>query len=475
MRAVAGTPAATAPGPGVGPEPSLRRLLERGRRVFTGCVALVLLGGVLFALAASALTPSPTAAWPLAGAVLVAVLLALVLGHLLARLPVAVPLWASLLTCVALPALVAQGSPEQLEGSLRVLPTPASATLWLVAGTRGPVGRVLVRAAAAGALGLGLASASAALAGVGALDLVGPAVTALLAVGTLVVAERSAAQAEQAVQLRRAASVDLQVARRAAAARRRLDARLHDVVLGALAALVDADAARAPAVRELAAEALAHLVESEPAGSRARGTGPVPGSPVPGVPVPGPPVPGSSVPGPPVVGTGPGAGLAPTGADPACELREGLRRLATRIGGEGVRVELRRAAARSRAVDAGPTVEAVAVLGAHQLEALLGAAGEALRNVVRHARTDSALVVWSLGPDGARVLVVDAGAGFDPQAVAPSSFGLERSVHERLAEVGGTSYLRSRPGRGTLLALSVPGSGSGTGAVPGARTGAGTA
>jgi signal transduction histidine kinase len=57
-------------------------------------------------------------------------------------------------------------------------------------------------------------------------------------------------------------------------------------------------------------------------------------------------------------------------------------------------------------------------------------------------------------PDGIRVTVRDAGAGFDPGQVDPSRLGLRRSIVERLADWGGRALIRSSPGAGTEVILS---------------------
>ena len=433
---------------GAGSE-DLQGVLERGRRVFTAVVVVLQLLVVAAALAAAALAPGGGSPSVVVAAAVATTWLLLAAVHLVRGLPVALLVLVGLVCAAALPPLVAAGTPVEAQGVLRVLPTTASAVLWLLAGTTGRVGTVLVRAVGTGAAALAVVSASAALVGLGRLDVVGPLVTALLAVASLLVADRCATRAERSLAAQRAAAVDLLVARDLAAARRRLDGRLHDVVLGALAAMVTADAARAPAVRELAAEALAVLVAAGPDAALARR------------------VPAASTAGgamaAPAVGA-PAAGAVVAGAE---RLEAGLQHLVERAAGAGLVVQLRREdaapagapATGARAAEGDPAVaEAAAGAGPDPevVEALLGAVGECLRNVERHARTASALLVWSAGPEGARALVVDAGAGFDPTAVPPGSLGLSRSVRSRLEDVGGSAHVRSRPGRGTVVHMGVP-------------------
>ncbi|MFE9382870.1 GAF domain-containing sensor histidine kinase [Streptomyces sp. NPDC007025] len=102
--------------------------------------------------------------------------------------------------------------------------------------------------------------------------------------------------------------------------------------------------------------------------------------------------------------------------------------------------------------------EGVRALPAAQEEALLRVAQEALHNALRHA--DAGRVRVSLvrrGPS-AVLTVTDDGKGFDPGAVrsAGRHLGLV-SMRDRASGVGGTLTVRSEPGKGTAVALEVPG------------------
>jgi hypothetical protein len=107
--------------------------------------------------------------------------------------------------------------------------------------------------------------------------------------------------------------------------------------------------------------------------------------------------------------------------------------------------------------------------------AIAFAVREALANVASHAGTGEAWVeicpvaadgndsvpagaglvagAPETGPEGIRVTVRDAGAGFDPGQVDPSRLGLRRSIVERLADWGGRALIRSSPGAGTEVIL----------------------
>jgi signal transduction histidine kinase len=92
---------------------------------------------------------------------------------------------------------------------------------------------------------------------------------------------------------------------------------------------------------------------------------------------------------------------------------------------------------------------------AEQAEALCGAAGEVLRNVVAHAGVvDAAVTVRGDGSGGAEVAISDDGAGFDPAQVGSLSRGLRDSVLGRLRDVGGNAEVISSPGQGTTVMLT---------------------
>ena len=87
--------------------------------------------------------------------------------------------------------------------------------------------------------------------------------------------------------------------------------------------------------------------------------------------------------------------------------------------------------------------------------ALVEALREVLRNVTKHAATSTAVVRASAADGGTKVVVRDQGRGFD-LTDTESGFGLRQSVAGRLAEVGGTVEVWSKPGRGTRVTLWVP-------------------
>lgn len=94
-------------------------------------------------------------------------------------------------------------------------------------------------------------------------------------------------------------------------------------------------------------------------------------------------------------------------------------------------------------------------LGGERVEALVGAVGEALANVGKHARASRVVVYVEPDDGGVFCSVKDDGIGFDPERV-PDGVGLRSSVRRRVTDVGGTAEVVSVPGRGTEVRLRVP-------------------
>ncbi|MFB9957473.1 sensor histidine kinase [Agromyces bracchium] len=96
------------------------------------------------------------------------------------------------------------------------------------------------------------------------------------------------------------------------------------------------------------------------------------------------------------------------------------------------------------------------VLPKDALDALLGALGECLENVRRHAGVSVADVTVTDDEHTVRAMVTDQGAGFEPAAVDPARLGFAESVVGRLHAVGGRARVFSSPGSGTTVMLEVP-------------------
>jgi signal transduction histidine kinase len=88
--------------------------------------------------------------------------------------------------------------------------------------------------------------------------------------------------------------------------------------------------------------------------------------------------------------------------------------------------------------------------------ALAAAVREAATNAARHAEAEQVDVYVEVEDDSLTGYVRDRGKGFDPTAVPPDRRGLADSVVGRMQRAGGTAVVRSRPGEGTEVSLSIP-------------------
>jgi signal transduction histidine kinase len=86
--------------------------------------------------------------------------------------------------------------------------------------------------------------------------------------------------------------------------------------------------------------------------------------------------------------------------------------------------------------------------------ALLRICQEALANTVKHARARNIKVVLRFAPHEARLDIEDDGQGFLPQETS-ESLGLI-SMKNRTQSVGGVCTIRSGPGCGTNISVSIP-------------------
>lgn len=87
---------------------------------------------------------------------------------------------------------------------------------------------------------------------------------------------------------------------------------------------------------------------------------------------------------------------------------------------------------------------------------LFRAVRELLINVAKHAETSVADVVIRRQEQKIRIETSDRGVGFDPRNLAKGHrFGL-CCLKDRLAFIGGTLQIQSKPGEGTLVVLTAP-------------------
>jgi signal transduction histidine kinase len=83
---------------------------------------------------------------------------------------------------------------------------------------------------------------------------------------------------------------------------------------------------------------------------------------------------------------------------------------------------------------------------------------EALTNVVRHAQATSVRIRVRFGAESLELQVSDNGRGFDPRPIGARerpAWGL-LGMEERATLLGGTTSIRSHPGEGTQVEVSVP-------------------
>jgi signal transduction histidine kinase len=90
------------------------------------------------------------------------------------------------------------------------------------------------------------------------------------------------------------------------------------------------------------------------------------------------------------------------------------------------------------------------------LAALLAAAREATVNAAKWSGADVVSVFAEVEPASVAVYVRDRGRGFDPAAVPEDRKGLAESIHARMARRGGSATVRSTPGQGTEVSLTMP-------------------
>lgn len=107
----------------------------------------------------------------------------------------------------------------------------------------------------------------------------------------------------------------------------------------------------------------------------------------------------------------------------------------------------------------GVVVDVVAVGDAEvdeHLRPLVDATREAVTNAAKHAGTARVDVYAEVTDGSADVFVRDRGSGFDLDAVPADRLGVRRSIVDRMARHGGTGRVRSAPGEGTEVHLTMP-------------------
>jgi signal transduction histidine kinase len=111
----------------------------------------------------------------------------------------------------------------------------------------------------------------------------------------------------------------------------------------------------------------------------------------------------------------------------------------------------------------GTPVDAVVVGDApldERMDALVAATREALTNAAKFASDGGPVRLYAEIEDGgAHVWVDDRGPGFDPDSIPKDRRGVRESIIGRMKRFGGRAEIRSEPGDGTEVELSVEGNG----------------
>ncbi|HEX3565777.1 MAG TPA: PspC domain-containing protein [Acidimicrobiales bacterium] len=90
------------------------------------------------------------------------------------------------------------------------------------------------------------------------------------------------------------------------------------------------------------------------------------------------------------------------------------------------------------------------------LRALLDASREATVNAATWSGAAQVSVYAEVEPDVVTIFVRDRGRGFEPGAVPDDRQGIAQSIRGRVARCGGSAAIRSAPGAGTEVELSMP-------------------
>jgi signal transduction histidine kinase len=109
--------------------------------------------------------------------------------------------------------------------------------------------------------------------------------------------------------------------------------------------------------------------------------------------------------------------------------------------------------------DHGVTVQVVVVGDCELtdgLRALLDASKEATVNAAKWSGASQISLYAEVEPDVVTLFVRDRGRGFDPDGVAEGHQGIALSIRARMARFGGSVLIRSAPGRGAEVELSMP-------------------
>jgi signal transduction histidine kinase len=91
-----------------------------------------------------------------------------------------------------------------------------------------------------------------------------------------------------------------------------------------------------------------------------------------------------------------------------------------------------------------------------ELAALVAAGREAAVNAAKWSQASVVSVFTEVGTRRVSLFVRDRGSGFDPDAVAADRQGIATSIRGRMERAGGAASIRSSPGQGCEIELTVP-------------------
>jgi signal transduction histidine kinase len=80
---------------------------------------------------------------------------------------------------------------------------------------------------------------------------------------------------------------------------------------------------------------------------------------------------------------------------------------------------------------------------------------EALTNIASHARASRVTIRLVATPEAVQLTLKDDGHGFDPSSVADDRHGIV-GMRERVEMLGGSLAMKSDPGEGTRVEVTVP-------------------
>ena len=91
----------------------------------------------------------------------------------------------------------------------------------------------------------------------------------------------------------------------------------------------------------------------------------------------------------------------------------------------------------------------------HTATAIFRIAQESLRNVAKHAKAGNVAIRFERCNNAYVLKIADDGMGFDPAAKKEATFGL-LGIQERVLMLGGTVDIKTQPGQGTVIQVSIP-------------------